>query len=134
MKRSQLALLAVAIVAVGLIAVLGSGGGKDDEKSGSGSTTAPAKAPEGAVKVNFAYSPEKEKLLLPLIRRFNASGAQVNGKPVFVSAQNVASGEAQAKIAAGRLKPTSWSPSSSLWGRLLNFEADRPYAPATNPS
>jgi Ca-activated chloride channel family protein len=27
-----------------------------------------------------------------------------------------------------------WSPASSLWGRLLNFDADRPLAPDENPS
>jgi len=134
MKKSQLALLAVAAIAVALIAVLGSGGAKDAGTPDTASTTAPARAPAGAVEVRFAYSPEKEKLLLALVARFNASGAKVGGKPVFVSAQNVASGEAQTKIAAGRLKLAAWTPSSSLWGRLLNFEADQPYAPDTNPS
>jgi Ca-activated chloride channel family protein len=135
MKKSQLGLLAVAAIAVALIAILGSGGGKGTDKPGSsGSATAPARAPAGAIEVSFAYSPEKEKLLTPLVQRFNASGAQVDGKPVFVSAQNVASGDAQTKIAGGRLKLTAWTPSSSLWGRLLNFEADQPYAPDTNPS
>ncbi len=136
MKKSQLALLAVAAVAVALIAVLGSSGGKDSGSPGSGSpsATAPARAPAGAITVSFAYSPEKEKLLVPLVQKFNASGAEVGGKPVFVSAQNVASGEAQTKIASGALKLTAWTPSSSLWGRLLNFEADRPYAPDTSPS
>ncbi len=137
MKKRQLALLAVAVVAVALIAVLGSGGGGDagDDPGGTaGSTTAPATAPAGAISVDFAYSPEKEKLLVPLVRRFNASGAEVDGKSVFVKASNVASGDAQTKIASGRLKPTAWSPSSSLWGGLLNFAADQPYAPADNPS
>jgi Ca-activated chloride channel family protein len=135
MKKSQLGLLAVAAIAVALIAILGSGGGKGTDKPGSSSSaTAPARAPAGAIEVSFAYSPEKEKLLTPLVQRFNASGAQVDGKPVFVSAQNVASGDAQTKIASGRLKLTAWTPSSSLWGRLLNFEADQPYAPDTNPS
>ncbi len=134
MKKSQIALLAVAAVAVALIAFLGSSGGKDDKPRSSSSAKAPEKAPAGAINVSFAYSPEKEKLLTPLVERFNASGAQVDGKRVFVTAQNVSSGEAQTKIAAGRLNLTSWSPSSSLWGRLLNFEADQPYAPDTNPS
>ena len=134
MKKSQLALLAVAVVAVALIAILSSGGGKGNDEPGSGSATAPARAPAGAIEVRFAYSPEKEKLLTPLVKKFNASGAEVDGKRVFVSAQNVSSGDAQTKIASGRLKLTAWSPSSSLWGRLLNFEADQPYAADTNPS
>ena len=37
------------------------------------------------------------------------------------------------KIAKGTLKPVAWSPASSLWGRLLNFEADRPLAPDEQP-
>jgi Ca-activated chloride channel family protein len=134
MKKSQLLLLVVAVVAVALIAVIGSGGGDEAGTGPSGSTTAPAKAPAGAIKVSFAYSPEKEKLLLPLVQKFNASGAEVDGKKVFVDASNVSSGEAQTKIAGGRLKLTAWTPSSSLWGKLLNFEADQPYAPETNPS
>ena len=134
MKKSQIALLAVAVVAVALIAVFGGSGGKGKEEPGSGSASAPARAPVGAIEVSFAYSPEKEKLLTPLVKRFNASAAEVDGKRVFVSAQNVSSGDAQTKIAGGRLKLTAWSPSSSLWGRLLNFEADQPYAPDRNPS
>ncbi len=131
MKRSQLALLAVAVAAVALIAVLGSGGG---DEPGSSSKAAPATAPAGAIEVSFVYSPDKEKLLVPLIRDFNASGAKVAGKPVFVAAENLASGDAETKIAKGRLKPTAWTPASSLWGRLLNFESDQPLAPETNPS
>jgi Ca-activated chloride channel family protein len=133
MKKSQLALLAIAVIAVGLIAILGGGGGKDDT-GGNGNGDAPATAPGGATNVGFGYSPEKEKLLVPLVKRFNASNTQVDGKRVFVSAQNVSSGDAQTKIAAGRLKLTAWSPSSSMWGRLLNFDADQPYAPETSPS
>jgi Ca-activated chloride channel family protein len=135
MKKSQIALLAVAAIAVALIAIVGSGGGgKGDDDPGSSSAKAPDRPPAGAIEVSFAYSPEKDKLLTPLVEKFNASGAEVDGKRVFVSAQNVSSGDAQTKIAAGRLKLTSWSPSSSLWGRLLNFEADQPYAPDTSPS
>ena len=135
MKKSQFVLLAVAVVAVALIAVLGSGGGDGSDDPGSpGAPAAPATAPAGAITVSFAYSPEKEKLLVPLVRQFNASGAEVGGKKVFVKASNVASGDAQTKLANGRLKLTAWSPSSSLWGRLLNFEADRPYAPDESPS
>ncbi len=138
MKKSQLVLLAVAVIAVGLIAILGSGGGDDSgsngDGDGNGSATAPTQAPAGATTVSFAYSPEKEKLLVPLVEKFNASDPEVDGQKIFVTAQNVSSGDAQTKIANGRLKVTAWSPSSSMWGRLLNFEADQPYAPDENPS
>ena len=85
--------------------------------------------PEGALRIPFAYSPEKEKLLTPLIRQFN----EEDGK-AFVEGEVVSSGEAETRIAEGRYKPVVWSPASSLWGRLLNFDADRPYAPDENPS
>jgi Ca-activated chloride channel family protein len=130
MKKSQLALIAVAVAAVALIAVF-SGAGKDGGDSGS---AAGPDAPAGAIKVTFAYSPEKEKLLKPLIASYNDSNPQASGKRVFVAGEVVASGDAEAKIAHGTYKPTVWSPSSSMWGRLLNFEADQPYVADDNPS
>ena len=134
MKRSQAIIAAIAVVAVALLA-FGRGGGDDGGGgNGNGNGKAPSKAPSGAVAIPFAYSPEKEKVLEPLIDRFNGERKEVGGKQVFVEGQVVSSGEAQTKIARGTLKPVAWSPSSSLWGRLLNFEADRPYAPEDNPS
>jgi Ca-activated chloride channel homolog len=127
-KRSQALIAAIAVVAVVVLAIqLGNGG---DDKGGSKG----AKAPKGAIAVPFAYSPEKEKLFEPLLKKFNEEGRKVDGKPVFVEGSVVSSGEAQTKIARGTLKTVAWSPSSSLWGRLLNFEADQPYAPEENPS
>src|SRR3954468_9714214 len=127
MKRSQLIIAAAAVIAVVAFAIAQGGGGGS---GGSGGT----KAPKGALRISFAYSPEKEQLLKPLIERFNERGEKVGGKPVFVEGENVASGEAERKIAAGRLEPVVWTPASSLWGRQLNFDADRPYAPNDNPS
>ena len=133
MKRSQAIIAAVAIVIVAVLAFRSAGGG-DDDNGGGGNGKAPSKAPAGAVAIPFAYSPEKEKLLEPLIARFNGQRKEVDGKQVFVEGQVVSSGEAQTKIARQTLKPVVWSPASSLWGRLLNFEADAPYAPEDNPS
>ena len=116
--------------AVALVATLSGGGGDDDGGSSSEGGSGPA-APAGAVRVSFAYSPEKEKLLEPLIRRFNSEREQVNGKPVFVEGEIVSSGEAESKLASGDLELTAWSPASSLWGRLLNFEADQRSWPTT---
>ncbi len=132
-KPSQIAIAVLAILAVVAVAVLSGGVGGGDDGSGSGSPSG-SKAPEGSVRVSFAYSPEKERLLKPLIARFNDAGREVDGKKVFVAGQVAASGEAQARIARGSLEPVAWSPASSLWGRLLNFEADRPLAPDDNPS
>src|SRR3954447_3244537 len=110
--------------------------GGSDNKSGtsSSSTLATGHAPSDALKITFAYSPEKEVLALPLIKKFTSQHVKVNEKPIFVEAQNVSSGDAETKIAKGQLKPTAWSPASSLWGRLLNYEADKDYVAQDNPS
>ena len=86
MKRGQIAILVFAALAVALIASAGGGGsgGGDDEKGGGSATPQAAKAPAGALRVTFPYSPEKKPLLEPLIERFNASKTEVAGKAVFV--------------------------------------------------
>jgi Ca-activated chloride channel family protein len=127
-KRNQILVAVAAVVAVVVIAIVAGGGG-DGGDGGGGSGP-----PEGAIRIPFAFSPEKEELLNPLIERFNSERTEVDGAPVFVEGSVVSSGEAQTKIAEGRLKPVAWSPASSLWGRLLNFEADQPYAADDNPS
>src|SRR5215216_5802965 len=135
MKRSQVTIAIVAVFSVALIYIVTSGGGSDDGGGGKGGGGANGgKAPAGAVRVPFAYSPEKEVLLKPLIQRFNESQQKVDGKPVFIEGTNIASGDAERKIAQGRLEPVAWSPASSLWGRLLNFEADAQYVADDNPS
>lgn len=138
MKRGQALILALAVAAIAIMAVVaGGGGGSDDDPSGTTTPTtgaAVAQAPAGAVVVPFAYSPEKDTLLKPLIAAFNASGAQVDGRPVFVEGESVASGDSEHAIAKGTAKPVAWSPASSLWGRLLDFEADRAYVGDENPS
>jgi Ca-activated chloride channel family protein len=132
MKRGQLMLAIVAALAVGAVAWFAGGPGKKDEPSTK--PAAGAKAPADAVRVSFAYSPEKEKLLLPLIEAFNRERKEVGGRAVFVEGINAASGDAESRIAKGTFKPVAWSPASSLWGRLLNFEADRPYTAEEAPS
>ena len=125
MKRGQLLIALLAAVAVAVVAVLSTGGGDDSSESQNDAQ----RAPEGAVRISFAFSPEKEKLLEPLIREFNEQDGRA-----FVEGEVVSSGDAQTRIADGRLEPVVWSPASSLWGRLLNFDADRPLAPDESPS
>ena len=131
MKRSQLLILAVAVIAV-LAAVLVQQGEGDDPAGGGGGGE--PRAPKGAIAVSFLYSPEKEELLKPLIRRFNESPPKLHGKQVFVEGTVLSSGEVEDKISRQILKPVAWSPASSLWGRLLNFDADRGYVRDRNPS
>jgi Ca-activated chloride channel homolog len=127
-KPGQIIIAVLAAVAVAAVAVFSAGRGGDDGDSPDSGSGGP-KAPANAVRLPFAYSPEKEKLLVPLIREFNREDGEA-----FVEGEVVASGEAESKIADGRLEPVIWSPASSLWGRLLNFDADRPLAPDDNPS
>lgn len=128
MKPGQIIIAVLAALAVAAVAVFSAGRGGDDGDSPDSGAGGP-KAPANAVRLPFAYSPEKEKLLVPLIREFNREDGEA-----FVEGEVVASGEAESKIADGRLEPVIWSPASSLWGRLLNFDADRPLAPDDNPS
>jgi Ca-activated chloride channel homolog len=125
--RALVIVLAVAAVAVAFVTSR-DGGEKRDARN------AAAQPGPDAVRVSFYYSPEKDRLLAPLIERFNASGARSGGKRVFVEGRNIASGEAEAGIAGGKLKPVLWTPASSLWGRLLNYEADQALVADQNPS
>lgn len=134
MRTGRLLVILVAVGAVAIAAIVsmgGSGDGGGGAGSGGGSPTAAA---DNAVRVPFAYSPEKEQLLAPLIEAFNEDGAEVDGRPVFVEAQIVSSGEAQEQIGKQALRPVAWSPASSLWGTLLNFQADQEFVGDDNPS
>jgi Ca-activated chloride channel homolog len=130
-KRGQLVILLLAVAAVAAIGLAGRGDGGGDDGDGAAES---ARAPAGALEVTFAYSPEKEPLLADQIDAFNRSGTKVAGKAVFVRASIVSSGDAETGIARGTFKPVAWSPASSLWGRLLNFEADRGLVADENPS
>ena len=139
MKGTRAGLIAVALVAIGLAAFLSQRGDGDGSSAPSPTVTVPTVSgttpvAADAIRLVFAFSPEKEDMLTELFRRFNAEGVEVEGRPVVVEGQKWSSGDAEARIAAGRFKPQIWSPSSSLWGRLLNFEADRPYVARDNPS
>ena len=127
--RGRLPVLLLAVVAVA-IAFAGSRG--RDEAPAARETA--ARIPAGAVRVPFVYSPEKHDMLAPLIERFNAERHQVGGHPVHVEGRSMSSGEAETKIRDGDLKPVAWSPASTYWGQLLEFEADRRLVPEAPPS
>src|SRR3954447_6268278 len=132
--KSRMIILGVAVVVVIVAIVATSGGGGDSGGGGGGGSGKVTSAPAGALKIDIAYSPEKEKLLLPLIAKFNGEKHEVDGKQVFVESENVSSGDAEKQIAKGQLQPTVWSPSSSFWGRLLNLQTDSGTVADDNPS
>jgi Ca-activated chloride channel family protein len=135
MKLGQVAIALLAVAAVAGAFALS--GGKDDKGGGGGAGTGggAVKAPKNALVVKFRWSPEKDKLLVPLIKEFNAGKEKVGEQVVFVDGAPESSGETETKLAKGTEKAlVAWSPASSLWGRLLNFEADRPFTPDESPS
>ena len=121
-NRSIVIVAAVAAVVIAVVLSYSGGDGGGSDK------------PDDAVTVTFAYSPEKEELLKPLIERFNDEGHEAGGRPVFVEGEVVSSGDAESRIASEKLRPVAWSPASSLWGRLLEYEADTDIVPDDNPS
>jgi Ca-activated chloride channel family protein len=96
--------------------------------------TASAQPSADAVRIVFAFSTNLEELLAPLLADFNAARVEVEGRPVFVEGRPLSSGDAETQIADGSVRPHVWSPASSLWGRLLNYEADAAYVADDNPS
>ena len=124
--RGLLVLLAAAAVVVAYTHRHGDAGGPVATVA-----TAPTK---GSVEIVFAYSSNLEEMMATLVPRFNAAGVESDGHRIFVRALAASSGDVEAKIAAGRLRPHAWSPASSLWGRLLDYETDRKYVPDENLS
>jgi Ca-activated chloride channel homolog len=132
--RGRAPIIALAAVAV-VIAFLARGRGDDGGGRPATGPSARDTTPAGArLRVSFVYSPEKAAMLEPLIARYNRERHRASGATVQIAGHNASSGQATDDIGAGRLKPALWSPASSLWGRLLNYSADRRYAPDRSPS
>ena len=130
--------IAAIVVAVGLVvaAVALRGHGSSRKAATAPAATTQAPAPAGAVVVTVAYSPEKDALL-------QHRGPRVRGEALRRSRATRSScasrtsprARRSTRFAAGTLKPTIWSPSSSLWGRLLTARSPSVYVGARdNPS
>jgi Ca-activated chloride channel homolog len=113
MRRISLVLL-VTLMSTALVACGGS--------SGLGSSGTP-EPPSNAIKIDIAYSPEKEDWLTERISAFNATNTKINGQPIFVEGVNKSSGAARTEIKNGQLKVTIWSPSASSWLEVLKQES-----------
>ena len=122
----------IVIVLIAVIVKVSSGG--SEASTNQPGTTTQAQAPAGAVVVTVAYSPEKDILFKEAFAAFNKRNEQVNGHPVFVQGENVSSGAGLDRLKAGTLQPVIWTPSSSLWGRLLTQTADVTWVPRQNVS
>jgi Ca-activated chloride channel homolog len=122
--RARLVVVVMAVAAVTAAVILSS-------PDGSGSRTKPS---ANALRLRFVYSPEKQALIEQLIARFNSERRKSGGRDVFIDGEVMTSGAAETQIARRRIQPVIWSPASSLWGRLLNYEGDSSWVPRSNPS
>lgn len=93
--------------------------------TGNPSNGTPTK-PDNAIEVTFAYSSEKQPWIAPLAAQFNSEKHTLPGdnRPIYINAFVVDSGTARTQIAGKTLQPVVWSPSTSLWASVLNYEAD----------
>src|SRR5262244_4580623 len=94
-------------------------------KSPSDSSREAAKvAPRGSLELIFPYGSEKEKWINDATAAFNRSGAKTSsGKPIFVRALPMGSGESIDNILSGRLQAHLVSPASAAFIKLGNAES-----------
>ena len=120
--RARRLVVFAAVVAVGVAAY------------GSRDRIRPAQRDANALRIEFGYSPNQEDLVAPLIRRFNRERHRVGGRVLRIDGEAISSGDAEAQIAKRVYKPALWSPASSLWGRLLDYQVDGRWVADDNPS
>jgi Ca-activated chloride channel family protein len=123
----------VVVLALAAVAIAVAASGDEPKNSGTAAREGTPTAP-GGVQVSFLYSTEKPALIDPLVKRFNSQRHTTGGKQIVIDARAVSSGDVETQIAREQLKPVAWSPASSLWGRVLNFDVDRDLAPDDSPS
>src|SRR5215468_8546182 len=83
-----------------------------------------AQAPRGALELVFPYGSEKEKWINDVTDAFNRSGTKTqSGKPIFVRALPMGSGESIDNILSGRMQAHLTSPASGAFIKLGNAES-----------
>jgi Ca-activated chloride channel family protein len=84
----------------------------------------PAPAPHGAVELVFPYGSEKEKWINDVTNAFNQSRVKTqSGRPIYVRALPMGSGESIDNILSGRLQAHLASPASAAFIKLGNAES-----------
>ncbi len=88
------------------------------ESSASGERAA-APAPPDSLELVFTYGSEKENWIKEVTDRFNAENHRTQGgKPIFVRAVAMGSGETIDEVLSGRLQPHLISPASAAFIKL----------------
>jgi Ca-activated chloride channel family protein len=116
----------------------------DASSSGGDPGTAQQAPRDGCTTVTVAASSEKAALLRQIANSYRDSGRTVDGKCFDIAVSSVASGTAEANLAAGwddtlnGPAPDVWTPAASTWVSLLKSDLtakDRPnIVPATSQS
>jgi Ca-activated chloride channel homolog len=89
-----------------------------------GSKETPAVAPRNALELVFPYGSEKEKWINDVTAAFNRSGAKTqSGKPIFVRALPMGSGECIDNVLSGRMQAHLASPASAAFIKLGNAQS-----------
>lgn len=81
----------------------------------------------GEIKIEIFASPEKsgkdkDGWIVEVAQNFNQQGYTVNGRTISVSVRNIASGLGADYIISGKYIPDAFTPSSKLWGSLINAQ------------
>ncbi len=81
----------------------------------------------GDIDIEIFASPEKsgkgmDGWILEVANKFNKEGYTLDGKTISVSIRNIASGLGADYIISGKYMPDAFSPSSELWGNLINAQ------------
>ena len=94
---------------------------KSGSRSEASSNSAP---PRNALELVFVYGSEKEKWIKEVTDRFNAENHRTQGgKPIFVRAVAMGSGETIDEVLSGRLQAHIISPASAAFIKLGNAES-----------
>jgi Ca-activated chloride channel family protein len=88
-----------------------------------------AQGGDARVTVRYVFAPDAESLLAPLVERFNREQDAIRVEPVLLN-----SGEAEAALVARTERPALWTPASSLWGSLLDYDVGSRWVRPGSPS
>jgi Ca-activated chloride channel family protein len=93
-------------------------------RKNSSPSEGPGGAPPGALELVFPYGSEKEQWISDVTAQFNHSAVKTqSGKPIFVRAVPMGSGETIDNILSGRLQAHLASPASAAFIKLGNAES-----------
>ena len=86
----------------------------------------PARGPQDALELVFTYGSEKEKWISEVTDQFNREGHRTaSGKPIFVRAVPLGSGELIDEVLNGRRQPHIISPASAAFIKLGNAQSQQ---------